>query len=211
MLTRRHFLKKAGYGLVLVGGTRGLIADADPPGDAKGARGLLRAGATPAWLRGVPLNQWHAVPGTELSASTDLAAQIAAGLTNAKFQNIGYGDPRRGIMDYSGGAFRNNGSEILLFGGGGAGAWAGNDVRGLRLEDDIPRWRTLVSPAKASNVWTRHPADPAAMSHPYMRDGITPNARHSVDYLTCIDAIDELMSFRCCACWGNGRRSIPHG
>ena len=194
MLTRRHFLKKAGYGLVLVGGTRALIADADLPGDPKGVPGP-RAGATPAWLRGVPLNQWHSVPGTELSASTDLPAQIAAGLTNAAFRNIGFGDPRRGIFDFSGGALKSDGSEMLAFGGGGAGAWAGNDVRGLRLESDKPAWRTLVNPAPASAVWKK--GDPTT---PYMKDG-TPNARHSYAHQNFIDATNTFMTFRCLSVW----------
>jgi hypothetical protein len=95
-------------------------------------------------MQGVPVNQWTAIPGTALSGM-DCSAQLAAGLTNPRFQDIGYGDPRRGILAYSGGALKTDGSEMLIFGGGGAGAWAGNDVRGLRFEDDAPIWRTRVT------------------------------------------------------------------
>jgi hypothetical protein len=152
--------------------------------------------ATPAWIKGLALNQWFAIPGTELSASTDLAAQIAAGLTDASLKNIGFGDPRRGIMDYSGGSFRANGSEMLLFGGGGAGAWAGNDVRGLRLESDRPAWRTLVKPTTASAV----PRKSVDATTAYMTNG-TPNARHSYTHQSMIDATDTFMAFLCDFVW----------
>ena len=102
---------------------------------------------TPLWLQSKPVNQWIAVPGTELTAST-CAAQAAAGLTDSLCRDIGYGDPRRGILAYSGGALKKSGSEMLIFGGGGGKAWAGNDIRGLRLEDDAPAWRTLVTPRR---------------------------------------------------------------
>ena len=149
-----------------------------------------------ATLKDLSVNQWFAIPGTELIASTDLSAQVAAGLTNASFQNTGLGDPRRGIMDFSGGSFRGNGSEMLLFGGGGAGAWAGNDVRGLRLESDRPAWRTLVKPAAASAV-LRKSVDAATA---YMKDG-TPNARHSYTHQNFIDATETFMTFLCYFVW----------
>jgi hypothetical protein len=131
-----------------------------------------------------------------LSTSTDLSAQIAAGLTNASFENIGFGDPRRGIMAYSGGTLRTSGSEMLVFGGGGAGAWAGNDVRSLRLEDDLPRWRTRVNPSSAASVWQKS----IDADHAYMKDG-TPNARHSYRQPQFIDAIDTFYSFGCRNTW----------
>jgi hypothetical protein len=161
-----------------------------------GAVGTGQTGATPAWLNGVPLNQWCAIPGTELIASTDLSAQIAAGLTNATFENIGFGNPRRGIMDYSGGTLKSNGSQMLIFGGGGAGAWAGNDVRALRLEDDAPQWHTVVNPAPATAVWAKAASAPTA----YMKDG-TPNARHSYWQPQFIDSTDTFMTFGCANEW----------
>jgi len=155
-----------------------------------------RARSTPAWLEGAAANQWVAIPGTALSASTDLSAQIAAGLTNAGFQDIGYGDPRRGIMAFSGGALKTSGSEMLIFGGGGAGAWAGNDVRSLRLEDDLPRWKTRVKPSSAASVWRRY----VDADHAYMKDG-RPNARHSYRQPQFIDAIDSFYTFGCRNTW----------
>jgi hypothetical protein len=142
------------------------------------------------------MNQWYPIPDTELSSSADLSAQIAAGLTNASLKSIGFGDPRRGIMDFSGGTLKSNGSQILIFGGGGAGAWAGNDVRGLRLEDDVPKWHTVVNPAPATAVWAKGGSAPTA----YMKDG-TPNARHSYWQPQFINATDTFMAFGCANEW----------
>jgi hypothetical protein len=148
-------------------------------------------------MQGVPVNQWTAISGTAVSGM-DCTAQLAAGLTNPRFQDIGYGDPRRGILAYSGGALKADGSEMLIFGGGGAGAWAGNDVRGLRLEDDAPIWRTRVNPTIAANVASRYAA-PAA----YMLDGRTPSARHSYWSPQFIDAKNKFMVFGCAITWSS--------
>jgi hypothetical protein len=150
---------------------------------------------TPLWLQSKPINQWIAITGTGLTAST-CAAEAAAGLTDGLCRDIGYGDPRRGIMAYSGGALKKSGSEMLIFGGGGGKAWAGNDIRGLRLEDDAPVWRTLVNPAPVSIV---PPA--AAPARPYMLDSITPSARHSFWQPQVIDATDTFMAFGCVTTW----------
>lgn len=175
------------------------------------ATGLL-AGA-PAWLNGVAVNEWCAIPGTALSAGTDLSAQIAAGLTDTSLKSIGFGHPRRGIMDFSGGTLKSSGSEMLIFGGGGAGAWAGNDVRGLRLEDNVPRWHTVVNPAPSSAVWPKGASAPTA----YMKDG-TPNARHSYWQPQFVDSTDTFMTFGCANEWQmdaietNDVNSVPlHG
>ena len=156
-----------------------------------------RRPAMPRWMQGVPVNQWTPIPGTAVSGM-DCSAQLAAGLTNSRFQDIGYGDPRRGILAYSGGALKTDGSEMLIFGGGGAGAWAGNDVRGLRLEDDAPIWRTRVNPTVAANVASRYAA-PAA----YMLDGKTPSARHSYWSPQFIDAKNKFMVFGCAITWSS--------
>lgn len=153
--------------------------------------------AIPLWLQSKPVNQWIAIPGTDLIAST-CAAQAAAGLSDGLCRNIGYGDPRRGIMAYSGGTLKKSGSEMLIFGGGGGRAWAGSDVRGLQLEDDAPTWRTLVNPAPVSVV---PPA--TAPAQPYMLDGTTPNARHSFWQPQFIDATDTFMAFGCVSTWSS--------
>jgi hypothetical protein len=154
-----------------------------------------RHGILPAWLKSAALHHWIPIAGTELGAS-GCAAQQAARLTDAKCGDIGFGHPHLGILAYSGGSLKRAGSEMLLFGGGGAGAWAGNDVRSLRLEDDRPRWRTRVAPSPAENVWPKmHPATP------YMRDGVAPNARHSYWQPQFVDASNRLMTFGCVNTW----------
>src|SRR6185369_4312741 len=171
-VARRKFMR--GLGVLAAAGSSATLSRAALAADPKTLR--------PRWMQGVPVNQWTAIPGTALSGM-DCSAQLAAGLTNPRFQDIGYGDPRRGILAYSGGALKTDGSEMLIFGGGGAGAWAGNDVRGLRLEDDAPIWRTRVNPTVAAHVASRY-APPA----PYMLDGKTPSARHSYWSPQFIDA-----------------------
>jgi hypothetical protein len=155
------------------------------------------AGSRPLWLQGVPINRWTAIAGTAV-ATMDCAPQLAAGLTDSRFQDIGYGDPRRGILAYSGAALKTSGSEMLIFGGGGAGAWAGNDVRGLRLEDDAPIWRTRVNPSVAAKVASRYAA-PAA----YTLDGMAPTARHSYWSPQFIDANNRFMVFGCAITWNS--------
>ena len=143
------------------------------------------------------VNEWSAIAGTAI-ATMDCAPQVAAGLTDAQFRDIGFGDPRSGILAFSGGALKTAGSEMLVFGGGGAGAWAGNDVRGLRLEDDAPTWRTRVKPSSHTNVIPRNlPATP------YMRDGVTPNARHSYWSPQFIDSQNKFMAFGCVNTWNS--------
>jgi len=101
---------------------------------------------------------------------------------------------------------------MLIFGGGGAGAWAGNDVRGLRLEDDTPRWHTIVNPAPSTALWPKGASAPTA----YMKDG-TPNARHSYWQPQFIDSTDTFMTFGCANEWQmdtietNDVDSIPLG
>lgn len=147
------------------------------------------AAAEPAWLSGKPLFEWIAIAGTEHANMIDFSEQVKAGLTNSAGQNIGYGSPKSGIFAYSGGTLRKEGSEVLIHGGGGAGAWAGNDVHGLSLEADQPSWRTRIKPAPVSEVWAR--GTPAT---PTMRDG-TPNAQHSYYSPVFIDATDKFMTF----------------
>ncbi len=152
---------------------------------------------TPRWMQRIVVNQWAAIADTAM-ATMNCAPQVEAGLTDAQCHDIGFGDPRSGIFAFSGGALKTSGSEMLLFGGGGAGAWAGNDVRGLRLEDDAPVWRTRVKPSNHANVIPRNmPATP------YMRDGVTPNARHSYWSPQFIDRQNKFMSFGCANTWNS--------
>jgi hypothetical protein len=129
----------------------------------------------PAWLTGTPLLQWIQIPGTamqSITSSPDYSKIVGAGLAPA---DGSYGNPQSGIYAYSGGTLKG-GSTMLVFGGGGAGAWAGNEIRALDLSVDMPRWRIPVGPSPSSAVWNRFAA--GQTSHVYMKDG-KPNARHS--------------------------------
>jgi hypothetical protein len=102
----------------------------------------------------------------------------------------------KGILAYSGGALKTDGSELLIFGGGGANAWAGNDVRGLRLDDDAPTWRTRVNPTPMRFV-----PDATSQAIAYMRDGVSPVARHSYWQPQFIDKSNTLMVVGCVNSW----------
>ena len=129
----------------------------------------------PKWLAGVPALQWTQIPKTAMttiSSSPDYSKITSAGLAPV---DGSYGNPQKGIYAYSGGTIKG-GDTMLVFGGGGAGAWAGNEIRALDLSADAPEWRIPVGPSPASAVWDRHA--PGQTSHLYMKDG-KPNARHS--------------------------------
>ena len=134
----------------------------------------------PRWLtdsgRAGTINQWYRIPNTKIAADLSKAPYIARGLLGADGAAIGLGSPAK-ITHFSGAALRKSGSWLLVTGGGGAGAWAGNDWIGLKLNTEAPKWETLVLPSPASEVWPRRP-DPRNYFHNYMRDG-RPNARHS--------------------------------
>lgn len=131
--------------------------------------------ALPAWLKGTPVLQWTQISNTAMAtirSSPDYARIKDAGLDPG---DGSYGDPEKGIYAYSGGTIKG-GHTMLVFGGGGAGGWAGNDIRALDLSADAPVWRIPVAPSPASAVWDRRA--PGRTSHVYMQDG-KPNARHS--------------------------------
>ena len=153
---------------------------------------------TPLWLQGKPINQWVSIPNTSMG-KMDFSAQIAAGLTNSARADIGYGSPVYGMVwGDSGGCLKKAGSILLLYGGGGAGAWAGNDIRGLTLEADAPRWATIKKPSSTQNLWHCQrafggaPSDPSA---PYLRDGKTPNPGHSYLEPHFVDAQNKFYLF----------------
>jgi hypothetical protein len=138
----------------------------------------LAAQDLPRWLtdpaRAGTINQWYRIPNTKIAINLPKDPYIARGLLGAGGREVGLGSPAK-ITHFSGAALRKSGSWLLVTGGGGAGAWAGNDWIGLKLNSEAPKWETLIMPSPASQVWPRGPAVPA---HNYMRDG-RPNARHS--------------------------------
>src|SRR5258706_9258352 len=90
----------------------------------------------PTWLADVPTLQWIQIPNTAMktiSASPDYSKITSAGLVP---DDSSYGNPQNGIYAYSGGTIKG-GNTMLVFGGGGAGAWAGNEIRALDLSADV--------------------------------------------------------------------------
>jgi len=160
----------------------------------------------PAWLNGVPVLGWKAVPGS-LMKDMDYTPQLNAGLSadNKGTPGAGfnfYGSPISGFFGYGSWMLRASDSMVLGMGGGGAGAWAGNDIRGLPLLDDAPRWRTLVDPSPASNVWgSRYQQVPATGPHSRMKDGVTPNARHTSWMPQFDDVANRVYLMGCALVW----------
>jgi len=144
-------------------------------GSETAATASAAAPRLPTWLAGVPVLQWTRIPNTAMTtirSSPDYSKITSAGLAPV---DGSYGNPQNGIYAYSGGTIKG-GNTMLVFGGGGAGAWAGNEIRALDVSADAPGWRIPVGPSPSSAVWDRHA--PGQTSHLYMQDG-KPNARHS--------------------------------
>ena len=149
----------------------------------------------PKWLQNKAVNEWVSIQRTAMS-DYDLSVINAAGLNPGQWE---YGSPVKGIFAFSGGTVKG-GNTLLIFGGGGAGGWAGNEVRALDLSQDAPRWTTLIPPSNANAVWSNRTGSPEKVSHPYMKDG-KPNARHSYWEPQFIDASGEFMAFGCSNVW----------
>ena len=137
----------------------------------------------PAWLAGAGVLEWRAVPA--LLKDMDYTPQFSAGLAADTEGTPGsgfnyYGWPVKGIVDYGSMAVRDTDSTVMIMGGGGAGAWGGLDIRGLKLSDDVPKWKTMIPPSPATNLWgSQSQQVPATISHSRMKDGFTPNSRHT--------------------------------
>jgi hypothetical protein len=153
-----------------------------------------RSATGPAWLQGKAVNEWIAIPGTK-QLEGDLSALVTAGLTNRRYDDIGYGRPDLGPFAFSGGALKKNGSVLLISGGGGL-SWAGNEVRALRLTDNAPRWNIVVRPSKVSGI---NPSTVRTRG-PYNPDG-SPVSRHSYWQPMFIDQTDTFMLFGCQNIW----------
>lgn len=143
---------------------------------AVGTQYIGPMGVAPAWLAGKAANTWIQIANTALAAQTrGMDKLVARGLCAPATASIPYGSVhppwtendgsannltpgRQHIMDYSGGALRASDSTFIIFGGGAAGGWPGNDIRGIKLEDDAPAWDVL-SPANqitdAYQLWSR--------------------------------------------------------
>jgi hypothetical protein len=78
---------------------------------------------------------------------------------------------------------------MLIFSGGGAGAWAGNNVAGLCMNTATPYWTTIVNP---SNVTHINPQGGATQT--YYRDG-KPSSRHAYQVHHYNDRLDRGYTF----------------
>jgi hypothetical protein len=197
-------------------GSTGSTAPTGPTGSTAPTGATAPPPSGPAWLAGKPLNAWIPVGAQSAMNQMDFAPLVAAGLTTNAGGDLGFGSPAsKTALLYMGGALRKADSDLLLFGGGGARAWAGNEVRGLRLSDDAPRWGVRRNPSPAAQVWFNqygnqvsgtHAADP---SNSYMRDGVTPNARHAYWVTQFVDALDSFFTVGVTNTWE--RDSSPDG
>lgn len=162
-----------------------------------------QSGNLPAWLANAAVGQWVTVPNSTLVGS-DISVQIAAG-----FVDNTHGRRDHGIMDFSGGSLKPSTSELLIHGGGGAGAWGGNDVRSLKLSDDAPVWKTIVPPSPPSALWSREPAGQPLNPHPYLQDG-TPNPCHSYWAPVYVPQLDKLFRFYTSAVYEDDSGFFPN-
>jgi hypothetical protein len=152
------------------------------PMNTGAARGAAKA---PAWLSGKAVNQWVAIPNTA-QRDMDFAPLIAAGLTDRARRDIGWGEPEKGAFIFGGGARAKRGSRLYIWGGGG-NEWAGNEVRGIRLADDAPKWSVVVPPSRVKDILPR-----GSKSGAYYADG-APTCGHSYSYPQFLDSVDRFI------------------
>ncbi len=125
-----------------------------------------------------------------LEPSVPAVAKITAAagwrpvVTGGSRNPVSMGWPSSSIYGNSAGTFREANSAILMYGGGGADSWCGNEVRALVLEDDAPQWKTLNKPMRQEEIWLKSeeatlPASIRDLRFGYGKaasDGITPEA-----------------------------------
>lgn len=192
----------------------------------------------PAWLANQGTNKWIAIAGTQM---TNMNAQplIDAGICpvdrnpfgNGHGKPFAYGPnatvPGGAVWDgqyYGGGTFRQAGNEMITFGGGGKVAWAGNEVRKIKLDVDSPQWVCHTNPSPSTDVWYNEVQNTTAtvpfyfsavdgiagdVPSAYMRDGVTPNARHSYFQCQFVDNLNQFFLFGCRNTWE--RDNSPSG
>ncbi len=148
---------------------------------------------TAAWLTGKAINEWVSIPNTR-QADGDLSALTTAGLADGTHGNV-----LAGAFVFGGGALKKAGSQLLIWSGGG-GDWAGNEVRGLRLEDDAPKWSVVIPPSPAAQMDTFA----AQTIEMYYHDG-KPGAAHSYYSPQFINSLDTLMLFTRIHTWPTDR------
>jgi hypothetical protein len=108
--------------------------------------GSTSGGSLPMWAASVAVNQWASIANTAIKNNL-LVGNSTYTACRAVADGAGY-------LAYSGGAFSQNRSQIILgASGGGASAWPGTDIIGLDLTQNAPAWVTHVNPAPLDQIW----------------------------------------------------------
>lgn len=174
----------------------------------------------PAWMENLPVNTWTQIPGSNINNSKAAnaishwtGAHPSSGeILSSTGDSIGYGVWGGNIGNFSGGVLREASSELLIWGGGGpASGYAGNDVLGISLESDSPRWTCRVWPTHRSLI---HPTNTASE---FNQDG-SPNAGHSYRHIQYDQDGDRFYMFGNSMTWPldsgvyyAGVKSVPIG
>lgn len=187
----------------------------------------------PAWLAAQPSMTWIPVNdtgtagdsnGTRIGTMTDMAylqdpavtgIPESAGLFGPApnysplpaYNGVASGRVRGGIMEYSGGCLRENGSYLLCWGGGGAGSYPGNELVGLKLEDDVPTWHPYSRATHLNKIPPKGYFDPLLLTDQWPSEHVsynfdgTPMARHSYFGPQFINGLDRFFQFGSGPCW----------
>lgn len=145
----------------------------------------------PAW-RTAAVGQWQQIPNTSIVAafpdngvnpgSPDYHVLVEAGLApwgaHTDANGNALGRPSQGIFGSSGGCLF--GTILILWGGGGAGSWAGNEIRWIDLAQDNPVWHIGSLPSALANINPRNfiAPNPAYNDFGGISNGL-PVSRHS--------------------------------
>ncbi len=152
-----------------------------PRGELPPSQPVVITPGLPGWAAGLPLYRWHEIPGTRLSATkawTDYRGSLGV---------MG----KKGILAYSGGALKTQGSELFIAGGGHAD-YAGNEVFSIVLGAEKPQWERRNDPSEAPPLADRGPA--------HYADG-RPASRHTYWTLQFIDQRNVLGFFGAPSVW----------
>jgi hypothetical protein len=148
------------------------------------AHSIIPRDNVPAWVSALPVLQWHQIPNTNLSS-------VQTGFTLPVRDGGGDVGTPGGVLAFSGGSLKADGSEIFIFGGGHAD-WAGNEVYSLRLANPVPAWVRRTNPTV--NVQSD-------VSH--YNDGL-PSSRHTYNAVQFIDQDNRMMTFGAASVYGIG-------
>lgn len=107
------------------------------------------------------------------------------------------------VQGDSGGGLRPANSTLLCYGGGGDECWAGNDLRGLCLEDNSPIWKVLKKPTDVSLIKrSAHSGQwPNADTVVAWNDNGSPCSGHSYQQLHFVESQHKFYRIGYKQCW----------